>query len=230
MNNLFSVFDPTSAYGSLNWMAALLPFVFIPCKFWLIRRSSSTSFHNIFLNLYKEFFLLNSPLTVPGISQYVLSLFSFIWLNNLLSLFPYIFSSTAHPALAMTIILPLWLGQFFYNWLFNTSHMLAHLVPASTPIPLVPIIVLIELTRNLIRPLTLTVRLVANISAGHLLLVLIGSLIGVKSSFFILLLITVLIGRITLLILELGVSLIQAYVFSMLLTLFIKEVNTPSLL
>jgi len=54
--------------------------------------------------------------------------------------------------------------------------MLAHLVPIGTPPILIPFIVLIELIRTIIRPLTLAVRLTANIIAGHLLLVLLSSL------------------------------------------------------
>ena len=73
-------------------------------------------------------------------------------------------------------MLPLWLGQFLYAWLQFPKNIIAHLVPVGTPIILVPIIVLIELIRGLIRPLTLTVRLMANISAGHLIITLIGSL------------------------------------------------------
>jgi F0F1-type ATP synthase membrane subunit a len=52
---------------------------------------------------------------------------------------------------------------------------LAHLVPLGTPYPLMPLMVFIELIRGLIRPLTLRVRLVANIVAGHLLMVLLSS-------------------------------------------------------
>lgn len=86
---------------------------------------------------------------------------------------------------------------------------------------------MIELTRSIIRPLTLSVRLVANIVAGHLLLVLISS--GAHSVVF-LGLIIILIGLITLAILELAVALIQAYVFRILSTLYIREVNSKTLI
>ena len=55
------------------------------------------------------------------------------------------------------------------------NSMMAHLVPLGTPVALIPFMVLIELVRNFIRPLTLSVRLAANIVAGHLLLTLLGN-------------------------------------------------------
>ena len=104
----------------------------------------------------------------------------------------------------------------------NTSRALAHLVPKGTPLALVPFIVLIEIISNLIRPLTLSVRLAANIVAGHLLLVLVRRPIpvvnyGVLSVAFV--------ALIALMVLELGVSFIQAYVFITLSSLYVDEVN-----
>lgn len=81
---------------------------------------------------------------------------------------------------------------------------------------------LIESIRQLIRPLTLAVRLRANIIAGHLLLCLIGSL-GPRLNLFILFF--VLLVQIALYSLELGVSIIQSYVFSVLCVLYSREVE-----
>jgi len=55
--------------------------------------------------------------------------------------------------------------------------MLAHLLPQGTPTALMPFIVIIEITRTLIRPITLCVRLTANLIAGHLLITLLGNLL-----------------------------------------------------
>ena len=60
-----------------------------------------------------------------------------------------------------------------YRVSVNPSNFLSHLVPRGTPIVLVPFMVFIELVRRVIRPLTLAVRLAANMVAGHLLLVLV---------------------------------------------------------
>ena len=80
-------------------------------------------------------------------------------------------------------------------------------------------IVLVELVRSVIRPLTLSVRLSANIMAGHLLFVLVGrACMGLSS------LILILAAQFILFLLELAVSIIQGYVFVVLLTLYYSEV------
>lgn len=104
----------------------------------------------------------------------------------------------------------------------QTEFMLAHLIPIGTPLILQPFIVLIELIRNIIRPLTLRIRLIANIIAGHLLL----TLLGILSNQGIGVLFIVILGIIIILLLELGVALIQAYVFTLLSGLYIREMDT----
>jgi len=94
------------------------------------------------------------------------------------------------------------------------------MVPSGTPTVLMFFMVLIELVRNIIRPLTLSVRLSANIIAGHLLICLLGNFliqfISISSSL-------ILIVPVLLSFLELGVSIIQAYVFVLLVISYIKD-------
>jgi len=96
-------------------------------------------------------------------------------------------------------------------------------VPQRTPGALIPFIVLIESTRNIIRPLTLAVRLIANIVAGHLIITLLGNQTASVSGFIILPLI---ITQILLLTLESAVALIQAYVFAVISTLYAREITS----
>merc|ERR1712012_720695 len=102
------------------------------------------------------------------------------------------------------------------------NNLLAHLVPTGTPAFLMPIIVIIETVRNIIRPIPLSVRLAANIVAGHLLITLVTSrLPGSRAS----ILLTILIPLIALFVLETAVALIQSYVFITLSSLYIGESN-----
>jgi len=94
------------------------------------------------------------------------------------------------------------------------------LVPSGTPAILIPLIVLIELVRNIIRPLTLAVRLAANIVAGHLLISLIN-----QSAFGRIVLGLILIRGACLIVLEMSVAVIQGYVFTTLRNLYFSEVN-----
>ena len=101
--------------------------------------------------------------------------------------------------------------------------MFAHLVPQRTPTALMPFMVLIESIRNVIRPLTLSVRLIANIVAGHLLITLLGNQTALASRFILMRLI---ITQILLLTLESAVALIQSYVFAVLTTLYSREITS----
>ena len=98
--------------------------------------------------------------------------------------------------------------------------MLAHLVPQRTPGPLIVFIVIIETVSNIIRPLTLAVRLSANIIAGHLLITLLGNQTAISYNFTLL---TLLITQILLLTLESAVAIIQSYVFAVLSSLYSSE-------
>lgn len=148
-------------------------------------------------------------------------LFIFILINNIFGLIPYTFTRTAHIAITLSIALTIWLIFILYGWINNTNHIFAHLVPLGTPIVLIPFIVLIESIRNIIRPITLSVRLAANLTAGHLLLILLGESIVNNR---ILIIITVTAAQFALMTLEAAVAVIQAYVFATLSTLYASEV------
>nr|WRO44706.1 ATP synthase F0 subunit 6 [Cantharis jindrai] len=223
MSNLFSSFDPSSSMNlSLNWMSAILSILILPTIFWLIPSRISMMWNKILLTLNKEFKILLNLKSNKGSTLIFISLFSMILINNLTSLFPYIFSSTSHMTLNLSLALPMWLSFMLFGWINNCIHMFAHLVPQGTPPALMPFMVCIETTSNMIRPLTLAIRLTANIMAGHLLLTLLGNS-GNKLSFLIL---SILIfSQLMLFVLESAVAMIQAYVFSILSTLYSSEVN-----
>jgi F-type H+-transporting ATPase subunit a len=94
-------------------------------------------------------------------------------------------------------------------------------VPQGTPSILIPFIVIIETISNVIRPGTLAVRLSANIIAGHLLLTLLGNTGNSLSYIIVSLLIF---AQLLLLILESAVAIIQSYVFTILSTLYSREI------
>nr|YP_009711669.1 ATP synthase F0 subunit 6 [Dasypogon diadema]AYW52658.1 ATP synthase F0 subunit 6 [Dasypogon diadema] len=224
MTNLFSVFDPTSSIMnlSMNWISTFIGLIMIPTIFWFMPSRYNIIWMNIMMTLHKEFKTLLGPTGHPGSTFIFISLFSMIMFNNFMGLFPYVFTSTSHLVLTLTLALPLWMSFMIYGWVNHTQHMFAHLVPQGTPAMLMPFMVCIETISNVIRPGTLAVRLAANMIAGHLLLTLLGNTGPSLSSYLISFL---LITQIALLILESAVAIIQSYVFAVLSTLYSSEVN-----
>nr|WGO58111.1 ATP synthase F0 subunit 6 [Salganea quinquedentata] len=225
MTNLFSVFDPsTSIYNfSMNWISTILGLMLIPMSIWLIPSRHFFLWNMILLTLHKEFkMLIGYKSILKGSSFIFISLFSMIMFNNFLGLFPYIFTSTSHLSMTLSLSLPLWLSFMIFGWMNNSNHMFAHLVPQGTPPLLMPFMVCIETISNLIRPGTLAIRLAANMIAGHLLMTLLG---GTGPSLSIYLINLLIITQIALLILESAVAIIQSYVFAVLSTLYSSEVN-----
>nr|YP_010895136.1 ATP synthase F0 subunit 6 [Ironomyia nigromaculata]WJW73662.1 ATP synthase F0 subunit 6 [Ironomyia nigromaculata] len=224
MTNLFSVFDPSSSILnlSINWLSTFLGLLLIPSIYWLMPSRYNLIWNNILLTLHQEFKTLLGTQGHKGSTFLFISLFSFIVFNNFMGLFPYIFTSTSHLTLTLTLALPLWISFMVYGWINHTQHMFAHLVPQGTPAILMPFMVCIETISNIIRPGTLAVRLSANMIAGHLLLTLLGNTgPSMPNSIITILLVT----QIALLILESAVAIIQSYVFAVLSTLYSSEVN-----
>nr|AJG02591.1 ATP synthase F0 subunit 6 [Coenonympha tullia] len=224
MNNLFSIFDPsTNIFNlSLNWISTFIGLMFIPYSFWFFPNRYFMLWNFISLKLHNEFKTLMGPNSFIGSTFIFISLFFFVLFNNFLGLFPYIFTSTSHLNLSLTISLPLWLSFMIYGWINNTQHMFIHMIPQGTPTILMPFMVLIETISNIIRPGTLAVRLTANMIAGHLLLTLLGNS-GMNMTNY--LLIILIFTQILLLILEFAVAIIQSYVIVILSTLYSSEVN-----
>lgn len=222
ITNLFRIFDPsTSNSFSINWFSIFTLFLIIPLIFWVGAGRVTIVFKHVYLYILNEFkVVLNKT---PEVILLIFSFFLFILTNNVVGLLPFTFTATSHMSITVAIALPLWLGIIIYGWTNNTSNLLVHLVPNGTPTILIPLIVIIETISNLIRPLTLAVRLAANIIAGHLLI----SLLTGATPLTPLILKPILISaQLALESLEIAVAIIQAYVFSVLITLYTEETNS----
>nr|YP_009161623.1 ATP synthase F0 subunit 6 [Cyclosa argenteoalba]AKN58352.1 ATP synthase F0 subunit 6 [Cyclosa argenteoalba] len=217
--NLFSVFDPSSYYGfSLNWMIIGMIMMIFPMKFYYIGSGSQ----NIFSTLLKQIDKMFSE--IAGSSKLAMVFvctvtFLYLMMSNLMGLFPSVFTSTAHPMMTMGLGLVFWFSFFMMGWMKNFKMSAAHLVPEGSPIYLSPLMVMIESISHLMRPFTLSIRLAANMMAGHLIISLLASIslmsfLGFSSSIFL---------QSVLLLLEFGVSIIQGFVFSILILLYALE-------
>nr|AEY77577.1 ATPase6 [Barisia ciliaris] len=153
----------------------------------------------------------------------LISLLLFLMSMNLLGLLPYTFTPTTQLSMNMGLAIPLWLATVLTGLRNQPTISIGHMLPEGTPTMLIPILVIIETISLFIRPLALGVRLTANLTAGHLLIQLISMAIitiiptlptTALVTFMVLLLLTLL---------ELAVAMIQAYVFTLLLSLYLQE-------
>nr|YP_009121996.1 ATP synthase F0 subunit 6 [Japonica lutea]AJG01910.1 ATP synthase F0 subunit 6 [Japonica lutea] len=224
MSNLFSIFDPsTNIFNlSLNWLSTFIGIMFLPFPYWFLPNRHFIFWNFITNKLHNEFKMLLGINSFNGSTFIFISLFLFVLFNNFLGLFPYIFTSTSHLTMSLTISLTMWLSFMIFGWINNTQHMFIHLIPQGTPTILMPFMVMIETISNIIRPGTLAVRLTANMIAGHLLLTLLSNSYHNLTSYLLIILIFI---QIMLLILESAVAVIQSYVISILSTLYSSEIN-----
>nr|YP_004285936.1 ATP synthase F0 subunit 6 [Pica pica]YP_010730413.1 ATP synthase F0 subunit 6 [Pica serica]ADY15546.1 ATP synthase F0 subunit 6 [Pica pica]QNQ64931.1 ATP synthase F0 subunit 6 [Pica pica jankowskii]WEG23566.1 ATP synthase F0 subunit 6 [Pica serica] len=151
------------------------------------------------------------------------SLMIFLLLTNLLGLLPYTFTPTTQLSMNLALAFPLWLATLLTGLRNQPSISLGHLLPEGTPTPLIPALILIETTSLLIRPLALGVRLTANLTAGHLLIQLISTATAVLISTMPMISLLTFLILFLLTILEVAVAMIQAYVFVLLLSLYLQE-------
>uniref|UniRef100_G8JKE7 ATP synthase subunit a n=1 Tax=Triatoma rubida TaxID=162364 RepID=G8JKE7_9HEMI len=204
---------------SLNWVSTFLGFLLIPSMYWMLPSRYNSFIKMIHLKLHTEFKMILGPSKTSPTILFI-SLFTFILCNNALGLLPYVFTSSSHIIYTVTLALPLWLSIMIFGWINHTQHMLAHLIPEGSPALLMPFMACIETISNVVRPGSLSVRLTANMIAGHILLSLLGENITNSSQLVPL----IMIMQMILVMFETAVAFIQAYVFSVLSTLYTSEV------
>nr|QUQ05876.1 ATP synthase F0 subunit a [Neoconidiobolus thromboides] len=157
---------------------------------------------------------------------YLYTLFILILTSNLIGLIPYSFTSTSHLALTLSMSVSILIGVTIIGIQKHKLVFFSILIPAGTPLGLVPLLVIIETISYLARAVSLGVRLGANMIAGHVLLkILAGFIYKFITTSYIALIIGILPMVIfTLLVgLELGISVLQAIVFVILTSSYIKD-------
>nr|NP_739625.1 ATP synthase F0 subunit 6 [Aphredoderus sayanus]BAC23156.1 ATPase subunit 6 [Aphredoderus sayanus] len=224
MLSLFDQFmSPTLLGIPLIIIALSLPWIMLPkpSTRWLENRL--LTLQNWFINRFTQQLLL--PLN-PGGHKWatmLTSLMIFLITINMLGLLPYTFTPTTQLSLNMGLAVPMWLATVLIGMRNQPTHSLGHLLPEGTPTPLIPVLIVIETISLFIRPLALGVRLTANLTAGHLLIQLIATAVFVLLPLMptIAIITSVLLFLLTLL--EVAVAMIQAYVFVLLLSLYLQE-------
>nr|QUQ05919.1 ATP synthase F0 subunit a [Microconidiobolus nodosus] len=157
---------------------------------------------------------------------YLYSIFVLILVSNIVGMVPYSFTPTSHLVLTLSLSVSVLLGVTIIGIMKHKLEFLSLLVPTGTPLGLVPLLVVIETISYVARAVSLGVRLGANIIAGHTLLKILSTFLYqfMKSS-----LVSMVIGLIPMLIfsllvgLEIGIAFLQAVVFIILTSSYIKD-------
>jgi F-type H+-transporting ATPase subunit a len=150
---------------------------------------------------------------------FVFSLFMFILFANLLGLIPYSFTVTSHIIVTFALAAVVFVGVTIIGFAQHGLHFLRFFVPEGVPKVLLILLVPIELLSYFIRPFTLSIRLFANMLAGHTMLAIFAGFAAILGVFAIFPLGV----NILLLALELLVATLQAYVFAILTCLYLND-------
>lgn len=226
--DIFSRFDP-GFYSCENrsfiffffFISIFITFIFI-INFWIL----PNRILNIII-LIISFILSQSKRTIgnriKGFNRILNSLFIFIIIINLFGLVPYIFRVSSHLVFSLAFGLSIWIRLIISGIFIFFSTFLAIFLPSGAPGWLNPFLVLVETVRILVRPITLSFRLAANLRAGHIVLVLIGvyarrALFNSIISFFFLIFL-----QMFFIIFEIGVGIIQSYIFCLLASLYRED-------
>nr|YP_010393226.1 ATP synthase F0 subunit 6 [Cellana orientalis]UPX89388.1 ATP synthase F0 subunit 6 [Cellana orientalis] len=226
--DIFSTFDDNNfvfmSYYLVMWVFSLAcVFLFFCSNKWV----GYSSFNEL-INLFKQISFSQSTRSfgskMGGFSLVLSSFFVMLINMNLAGLMPYVFSVTAHLSLSLSFGICFWLSLIISGFAYKPLVAASGLLPVGAPSFLNPFLVLVESVSICFRPLTISVRLVANISAGHIILGLIGMYMsqGIFCYSFLALGIIIFV-EIGYFVFEFGVSVIQGYIFFLLITLYSDE-------
>nr|YP_009660836.1 ATP synthase F0 subunit 6 [Pseudosuccinea columella]QCT09600.1 ATP synthase F0 subunit 6 [Pseudosuccinea columella] len=210
MTDLFSSLD--GCYSLYMWTPSIIAVIlFFQTKTFLISINNNILMLNTFTSGAK--FILPMPL-------FMISLMFFIIVVNLAGLTPFVFGPSSSLWFAGSMALIFWGLLIVSGIIFAPKQAAAHLAPSGAPAALVSFLILIETVSILIRPLTLTVRLIANISAGHIVLSLVANCLTSLSlsSMPLVLMVSIFYNMF-----EVFVCFIQAYIFTLLVSLYANE-------
>lgn len=179
-------------------------------------QSAAESIYEFIENMTKEVLHENARTYFP----FVLTLFTFILFCNVLGLVPYSFTVTSHIIVTLALALVVFIGATIIGFFRNGFGYLKLFVPSGVPAILLPLVVVIEVVSYFIRPMSLSIRLFANMMAGHMMLKVMAGfvvMLGVTAGWLPLIAMVGLYG------LELLVAALQAYVFALLTCMYLSD-------
>nr|YP_010338812.1 ATP synthase F0 subunit 6 [Glaucosphaera vacuolata]UNJ18762.1 ATP synthase F0 subunit 6 [Glaucosphaera vacuolata] len=225
--------------SGLNFSITNSTFFLFFCSFILVLFLYFVSFQIKFIpnrwqslleNLFK--FVINMVKDAAGLKgepfvPFIFILFLFILICNLIGLVPYTFTVTSHIVFTFSLALMVFVGITIIGIKTHGINFLNAFLPKGTPVFIIPLLVVIEFISYVIKVFTLSIRLFANMVSGHILLKIVVTFVwtmlsagGLLAMFSCLpfMFLFVLLG------LELGVAILQAYVFTLLSCVYLRDV------
>ncbi len=150
---------------------------------------------------------------------FVFSLFMFVLFGNLIGMVPYTFTYTSHIIVTFGLAIVVFVGVTIIGFARHGTHYLRMFFPHGAPWPTAIILVPIELISYCSRPFSLAIRLFANMTVGHIILKVMGGFVVALGVFGILPM--AFLGGVT--VLEFGIALLQAYVFTVLTCIYLHD-------
>ena len=150
---------------------------------------------------------------------YIFTVFSFIVMCNLLGMLPYSYTVTSHIAVTGALAITVFILTTVIGISRHGVHFLSYFVPKGVPVVMLLLVVPIEVLSYFMRPVSHSVRLFANMTAGHTMLKVFGGFVVKMGVFGVLPLALI----ITLTGLEIAIALLQAYVFTILTCLYLND-------
>lgn len=230
IGNLYFSFTNSSLF-------MLLTTSFVLLLFYLVTLNGGTIVPNAWQSLVEILYdfvlnLINEQISGPGSLKQrffpiVLVTFLFLLFSNLIGMIPYSFTVTSHFVVTLGLSFSLFIGVTIVGFLTHGLHFFSFLLPQGVPLPLAPFLVLLELISYCFRALSLGIRLFANMMAGHSLVKILsgfawtmfsmGTALGYLAHLAPFLIVFALTG------LELGVAILQAYVFTILICIYLND-------
>jgi F-type H+-transporting ATPase subunit a len=154
---------------------------------------------------------------------FIFTLFLFILFGNLIGMVPYTFTFTSHIIVTFAMALVVFLGVTAIGIGRHGLHFFSLFVPPGVPKVMLVLLVPIEVISYVIRPITLSVRLFANMMAGHTMLVIFASFVTSLGAYFLLPGLLPLLATTAFMFLEVLVAVLQAYVFAILTCIYLHD-------
>jgi F-type H+-transporting ATPase subunit a len=160
----------------------------------------------------------------------VFSLFMFIMVSNVIGIIPYAFTVSSHIIVTASLALLVWITVLIYGFYKNGLKFLKIFVPSGIPVVILPMVVIIEIIQFLSKPISHSVRLFANMLAGHITLKVFASFVTMLGAMGIAGAVGAVLPlglTVALTALELLVAFLQAYVFAILTCIYLNDALHP---